>query len=302
MTVVHFDLARRRARRDPETGLHTTPDYRRLVHQSAAVAIRDISASHERPPQGTSPHHQVVLPYQGVFTYSVGRRSTVIDPNRTLMVPANIDFMDSHPVRDVGHAAVAVAPAPEVMEELSGLMGGAPDDFFGELSRPAGPRAVMAAHRLRMLSETDAGPLEADELAIEALQMVFGSGNLGKGQASQVVERAKQVVHERGCRRLSLGEIAGEVGVSPVYLTQEFTRTEGMPLYKYQLQLRLSRALVELPYCDDITGLAIDLGFSSHSHFGAAFRRVFGITPAEFRARGVVWARPRVEELMRRRL
>ena len=74
------------------------------------------------------------------------------------------------------------------------------------------------------------------------------------------------------------------MGVSPVYLTQEFSRAEGVPLYKYQIQLRLSRALVELPNCANIAALALDLGFSSHSHFGAAFRRAFAMTPAEFRA------------------
>jgi AraC-like DNA-binding protein len=48
-------------------------------------------------------------------------------------------------------------------------------------------------------------------------------------------------------------------------------------------QLRLARALVELPYSTDITSLALDLGFSSHSHFTLAFRSAFGCTPSEFR-------------------
>ena len=41
--------------------------------------------------------------------------------------------------------------------------------------------------------------------------------------------------------------------------------------------------LAELPRRDDLTALALDLGFSSHSHFTAAFRRAFGRPPAEFR-------------------
>jgi AraC-like DNA-binding protein len=50
------------------------------------------------------------------------------------------------------------------------------------------------------------------------------------------------------------------------------------------MQLRLSRALVELPHANDLTTLAFDLGFSSHSHFTVSFRRAFGCTPSEFRA------------------
>jgi AraC family transcriptional regulator len=66
-------------------------------------------------------------------------------------------------------------------------------------------------------------------------------------------------------------------------LTQVFQQVEGMPLYRYQLQLRLGRALDLLGQYDDLTRLSLDLGFSSHSHFTSAFRRVYGRTPTDFR-------------------
>jgi AraC-like DNA-binding protein len=73
------------------------------------------------------------------------------------------------------------------------------------------------------------------------------------------------------------------VGGSPVYLTQVFQQVEAMPLYRYQLRLRLARALEMLGHYDDLARLGVDLGFSSHSHFSAAFRQAYGHTPAEFR-------------------
>ena len=57
---------------------------------------------------------------------------------------------------------------------------------------------------------------------------------------------------------------------------------EAMPLYRYQLHLRLARALDLLGQYDDLTALGLDLGFSSHSHFSSAFRQAYGRTPAEF--------------------
>jgi AraC-like DNA-binding protein len=51
---------------------------------------------------------------------------------------------------------------------------------------------------------------------------------------------------------------------------------EGLPLYRYQLRLRLARALDLLARYDDLSALAHDLGFSSHSHFTAAFRDTYG--------------------------
>jgi len=70
---------------------------------------------------------------------------------------------------------------------------------------------------------------------------------------------------------------------SPVYLTQVFQQVEGLPLYRYQLRLRLARALDLVGRYDDLTALGLDLGFSSHSHFSAAFRQVYGRSPTEFR-------------------
>ena len=84
-------------------------------------------------------------------------------------------------------------------------------------------------------------------------------------------------------RRWTLAEIAAEVGGSPVYLTQVFQQVEGLPLYRYQLRLRLARALDLLPDCEDLTALGLELGFSSHSHFSAAFRETYGRSPSEFR-------------------
>ena len=43
------------------------------------------------------------------------------------------------------------------------------------------------------------------------------------------------------------------------------------------------RALDLLPQCADMSALAFDLGFSSHSHFASAFRQTYGRSPSAFR-------------------
>ena len=50
-----------------------------------------------------------------------------------------------------------------------------------------------------------------------------------------------------------------------------------MTITRYRHALRLRIALDRLPDCDDLTDLALDLGYSSHSHFTRAFRDHFGI-------------------------
>ena len=104
------------------------------------------------------------------------------------------------------------------------------------------------------------------------------------------VRRAKALLHDYPEGRLSLSQIASDLGVTPIYLTQCFKRSEGMPLYQYQTLLRLCRALERLPDRRDITDLAFELGFSSHSHFSAVFRSQLGTTPSQYRSRAALRA------------
>ena len=62
-----------------------------------------------------------------------------------------------------------------------------------------------------------------------------------------------------------------------------------MPLHRYHLRARMAAALDEvLDSSRDLTTVGIALGFSSHSHFSAAFKQAYGQTPLEFqRSAGV---------------
>jgi AraC-like DNA-binding protein len=74
-------------------------------------------------------------------------------------------------------------------------------------------------------------------------------------------------------------------GLPPFRLCRLFRLRAGMTITRYRHSLRLHLALDRLRHRRlDLTALALDLGFSSHSHFTFVFRRHFGITPSQFRA------------------
>jgi len=129
--------------------------------------------------------------------------------------------------------------------------------------------------------------LEAESLALTLAQRALGLRTTHAAGASVgrqlLVDRAKLVLRSDLARRWTLADIAAEVRCSPVYLTQVFQQVEGLPLYRYQLRLRLARALDLLAQYDDLTTLGLDLGFSSHSHLRYAFREAYGRLPSEFR-------------------
>ena len=261
-------------------------DYRVTLLENSLVRVEDVSMlpADRSPVCGEETEYRLVLPYLGMFRYEVRNSGWLLDSNSCLWTAPGWRFALEHPVEGVGHAAIVVTPARELLKEICLPAPGA-RGFARLVGRRGAPmRLQYMVHQLLHSSSLAADPIAAAELIVQLIETVVAEPLNHTARCSKIVHRAKEVLHERSCERLSLGDLAQEVGVSPVYLTQQFTKIEGMPLYRYALQLRLSRSLVELPYRDDITGLALDLGFSSHSHFTSVFRRIFGITPSEFRA------------------
>ena len=110
------------------------------------------------------------------------------------------------------------------------------------------PRAQALVALLRhSLREGIAEPLEAESLALTwcSARWVRAPRHAAGASAgrSDWSDRAKLVLAGDLSRRWTLADIAAEVGGSPVYLTQVFQQVEGLPLYRYQLRLRLARAL-----------------------------------------------------------
>jgi AraC family transcriptional regulator len=150
------------------------------------------------------------------------------------------------------------------------------------------PRAQALVALLRHgLENHTIEPLEAEGLLLTLVCRSLGPRTTHETRATharrRLADRVKVLLASDLARRWTLADIATEIGGSPVYLTQVFQQVEGIPLYRYHLRLRLARALDLLGDCEDLSTLAADLGFSSHSHFTSAFRQVYGQSPAMFR-------------------
>ncbi|MBI1773809.1 MAG: helix-turn-helix transcriptional regulator [Proteobacteria bacterium] len=231
----------------------------------------------------------LVFPYRGVFVRHVGRDQAVAEANQVLFFNATEGHRISHPVPG-GDACLSLAISEPLLRELAPnalLRGGAALAFRQQRLR-LDPRAQALVALLRhSLHQGAAEPLEAESLALTLVRRALGPRTAHAAGASvgrqRLVDRAKLVLASDLARRWTLAEIAAEVGGSPVYLTQVFQQVEGLPLYRYQLRLRLARALDLLVQYDNLTGLSLDLGFSSHSHFSAAFRQTYGRSPSAFR-------------------
>jgi AraC family transcriptional regulator len=260
--------------------------------ETPTVTVRDVYCQGSRRDQSAeecATDTQLVFPYRGVYVRRLGRDEAVAEANQALFFNVDEGYRVSHPVPGGDASLTLIISEPELRElaPRAFLRDGAALAFRRQRLR-IDPRAQALVALLRhSLRQNIAEPLEAESLALTLAQRALGPRTTHAAGASvgrrRLADRVKLVLATDLARRWTLAEIAAEVGGSPVYLTQVFKQVEGLPLYQYQLRLRLARALDLLAQYDDLTALSLDLGFSSHSHFSAAFREAYGSSPSEFR-------------------
>jgi len=219
----------------------------------------------------------------------VGHHQAVAEANQVLFFNAFEGYRISHPVTG-GDASLTLVISESMLRELAPpalLSDGATPSFRQQRLRIDARTQALVALLRHSLRQKIAEPLEAESLTLTLAQRALGPRTTHAAGATigqqRLVDRAKLVLASDLARRWTLAEIAAEVRCSPVYLTQVFQQVEGLPLYRYQLRLRLARALDRLGEYEDLTSLGLDLGFSSHSHFSAAFRQIYGRSPSEFK-------------------
>jgi AraC-like DNA-binding protein len=262
-----------------------------LLLDTETVQIRDVVCNgecrHKSAAECAGATH-LVFPYRGVYVRHVGRADAVAEANQVVFFNQGEEYTISHPVEG-GDASLSIEIAEPLLQELAPkdqIEAGEALAFRRQRLRIDPRTQVLVALLRHSLRKGVAETLEAEALTLTLARRALGERTAHAAGAShgrqKLVDRAKVVLSSDLARRWTLAEIADEVGVSPVYLTQVFQQVEAVPLYRYQLRLRLARALDLLGQYDDLTMLGLDLGFSSHSHFTASFRQAYGRTPAEF--------------------
>lgn len=235
-------------------------------------------------------HTHLVFPYRGVYLRHVGGEQAVADANHVLFFNEAQGYQVSHPVTG-GDASLVLSVDEPTLRELApkALVCESATLAFNQQHLRIDARAQALVMLLKhSLLHGSIEPLEAEGLSLTLVSRALGPRTSRVPGATwsrrRLVDRVKVLLAGDLSRRWTLREIAAEMKGSPVYLTQVFQQVEGLPLYRYHLRLRLARALDLIAARDDLSGLAQDVGFSSHSHFSAAFKQLYGVTPAEFRA------------------
>jgi AraC family transcriptional regulator len=276
-----------------------------LAYRSESVWIGSFHCPTNHPlfvDSGPASAHLFVFPRTSVRIQHLGQEPFLAGPNvATFYNPC--DEYRRAPVSPEGDQCDWFALAPELVAEVVGQedprAAEHPEKAFRFTHAPCDAPSYLE-QRLALLNATrDAtrDSLYVEETAVRLLERLvreFYATRVTNRPARQrgpalrrrhaaLVEAAQSVLADRYWAPLSLPEIARAVGSSVYHLCRTFRETTGSSLHAYRNQLRLRRSLALLSGGREITDIALELGYSSHSHFTFAFRRAFGTTPVAFR-------------------
>lgn len=275
----------------------------RSVFQTSSVAIGTFRCPVAYPSfRDTGPIERsiVVFPRTAVWIRHAGSRVFLADPSLATIYNSSQQYERFPESRDGDRCdwfGVSDALAREIVRAF--------DTFAADSRRPfrfawAPSDAPLYLKQRSILRRALAGKLdelEGEEAVIGVVESVIrgayraaprrvAQGPSTTARHRDLVDAARAELVRTVRANCSVIEIARSIGTSPYHLCRVFRKGTGTTLHGYRTELRLRVALERLEAgatATNLSAIAHDLGFSSHSHFVRAMRRRAGTTPSAVR-------------------
>ena len=248
---------------------------------------------------GPTERHLVVFPRTAVWIRHEGRQRFLADPSITTIynVAQRYERFPESPDGDrCDWFGVSDVLAREIVRQFDEHAASADHPFCFQWAHS--PTALYLRQRalLARAASGDLDRLEGEEEAIEIVTAVIGgaygmSARLTRTASAaarhrELAEAARAELLRSVRSNSSVSELAGVIGTSAFHLCRVFSAYTGRTLHQYRTELRVRLALEQLE--DPVAGtnlsaVAHDLGFCSHSHFVRVMRRSLGAAPSAVR-------------------
>jgi AraC family transcriptional regulator len=251
-------------------------------------------ALHDSLP-GLSSH--VVMTYYGAdqeISWRCGgmRQASRTRPGTITLIPEGHDgrWDIAGPI-EVSHVYL---PQERLQAGADLLTGGKRVELIGRVGfeDPSAARILELLSREARLDDPSSRLFVEQAIDLLCLQLVRGHSSFGAltieeprgGLADWQVKRVTAYMREHLDEEIGLDELAATINLSRFHFCTAFRRATGQTPHQWLVHLRIARArqllaVPELP----VTEIALSVGYQTPSAFAAAFRKVTGTTPTDYR-------------------
>jgi AraC-like DNA-binding protein len=119
---------------------------------------------------------------------------------------------------------------------------------------------------------------------LQLMKNAHSGGGGGRGQSNAAVQDMLRYIEENYGGRITVEDIAGAVSFSASECCRMFRRVTGETIFSYLNSYRLERGAVLLRSTAlPVTDIAYETGFCSASYFIKQFKKLFSVTPRQYR-------------------
>ncbi|MDA9285105.1 AraC family transcriptional regulator, partial [Flavobacteriaceae bacterium] len=118
---------------------------------------------------------------------------------------------------------------------------------------------------------------KSDETNLDQCPFLVSESNVNK------IKLAKDIIINRLAEPPSLNDLADEIGLSLKKLKEGFKQIYGDSVYSFLIDYKMELARKLLESGDyNVNEVGLKIGYSTSSHFIAAFKKKYGVTPKKY--------------------
>ena len=239
----------------------------------------------------------LILPVAGVFAkHDAPKQHFIANANHGLFFVRDQAYRISFPGR-IGDEAMVLGFSQAALNKLLQETVGAEQLHAVHLHKHCllAPASMLMRNLLwHKLQQADVSTLEIEETAIaifssalhaackDKRHMDYGTPALTQLRRNRQVETVKEIISLDPAKDWALSSLANAANSSAYHLARVFREEVGIAIHQYLIRTRINKGLIALRMGNqNLSQLALDAGFSNHSHFTSSFKALLGITPGQ---------------------
>ncbi len=252
------------------------------VHDTLDINILKTShRNHQRISPHAHEHPAITFVVRGEFEEIVNSQKYVCDHSTLLFKPGGSEHSNIYGPNGSTSIIISFKNTADLLPDGIPL----PTKSLSLKSIGVRNMTQTLVHELEKMDS--AAVLNVHAIILQSLaELIRSQQQTGKGKNSPPdwLLTAVDFLSEKYREKITLKQVADHCGVHPMHLASEMKRFFGVSVGNFIRQQRLQKSRELLAESQEqITTIALSVGFSDSSHFCRTFKSYFGLTPSEFR-------------------
>lgn len=256
--------------------------------------LGDVELLHARHQTHTFPRHTheryaIGVIEEGALGYFYRGENVVAATGQiNLCIPGEVHT--GHPASAAGWSYRMFYLDPAILQRVASEMGERPFGVpFFQPGRLHDPQLARQLRQVHIQLQAGDGPLQQESLLLDLLACLIARhaddppATYQITAEPQAVALVKAYLHAHFAEDISLEQLSRLTHLSRFHLLRLFREAQGVPPHAYLRQIRVRQAKARLLGGDSIADAARACGFTDQSHLTRWMKRLWGITPGQYR-------------------